>query len=112
MPKITLEFKDEERRGAILAFRVNDLMYAINELANLRRDVYKCNFYGEDSKNIKENTVITDEMWNKMIEDFFKKQQSGENPKYPSGGETYIRNQTILDRLDSILDKVRDLLDY
>lgn len=111
MPKITLEFKDEERRDAELAFRVNDLIYALNRLANLRRDVYKNRFYGDDVRVVKDNTVITDEMWNKMIEEFVKKQQNGENPEYPSGGEQFIKNQVILDRLDDILDGVRDLLD-
>ena len=111
MPKVILEFKDEEKRDAELAFRASDLMYAMNKLANLRRDVYKSRFYGEDARSVKGNTVITDEMWNEMIKDFVKKQEAGENPTYPSGGEQFIKNQVILDRLDDILDIVRDLLD-
>lgn len=111
MPKVTLEFKDEEKRDAELAFRAGDLMYALNQLANLRRDVYKCRFYGDEVRNIKGDTVITDEMWKKMTEDFVRKQEAGENPTYPSGGEQFIKNQVILDRLDDVLDIVRDLLD-
>lgn len=111
MPKITLEFNDEERNDAVLALKSRELMYAIDELVKLRRDIYKANFYGDDAKNIKDDTVITDEMWNKMVEDFVKQQETGENPVYPSGGEQYIKNEVILDRIDDILDSVRDLLD-
>lgn len=112
MPKLTLEYTDDERREALLAFRANELMYALNEVANLRRDVYKCRFYGDDSVNVKDNIVITDEMWQEKVNEFVEKQNKGEKCEYPSGGSQYIKNQTILDRLDEILDDVRDLLDY
>ena len=117
MPKIIMEFKDEERKEALKAMKTDDMLYALTKVADLRRSIYK---------GYTNNTIVVngDKV---MSEEDFKKQNEARgtikdgkyialddsNSEHPfKNNKTYIEEQYVLDELSRILDDMWDLLDY
>lgn len=111
--KVVLEFTDEERDDAYKAIRVNDIMYALWELQKYRRELYKGYINGAIIVN--GDKVLDEETISKQVKQTYTKELCPEDidntlPPFEDN-KSYIPHSGVLDRIDDILDGVRDLLD-
>ena len=111
--KVILEFTDEERNDAYKAIRVNDIMYALWELQKYRRELYKGYINGAIVVN--GDKVLDEETISKQVKQTYAKELCPEDidntlPPFEDN-KSYIPQSGVLDRIDDILDGVRDLLD-
>lgn len=111
--KVVLEFTDEERNDAYKAIRVNDIMYALWELQKYRRELYKGYINGAIVVN--GDKVLDEETISKQVKQTYAKELCPEEldntlPPFEDN-KSYIPQSGVLDRIDDILDGVRDLLD-
>lgn len=111
--KVVLEFTDEERNDAYKAIRVNDIMYALWELQKYRRELYKGYINGAIVVN--GDKVLDEETISKQVKQTYAKELCPEDidntlPPFEDN-KSYILQSGVLDRIDDILDGVRDLLD-
>lgn len=111
--KVVLEFTDEERNDAYKAIRVNDIMYALWELQKYRRELYKGYINGAIVVN--GDKVLDEETISKQVKQTYAKELCPEDidntlPPFEDN-KSYIPQSGVLDRIDDILDGVRDLLD-
>ena len=103
MAKVTFEFNDEEDNNEIiLVANRHRLAYALNEVANLYRALYNGKLYTEELVTIKDGKVLTDE-------DYEKFRETGEYPV--KGTKEYLSVDYLENKLDIILDNIRDFLD-
>lgn len=104
MAKVTYEFDEDEDRDDIRAIiDRHKLIYALSEINELYRRLWNGKIYDEKVYiSVKDNQVITDEMWKKAREE---NREIGET-------ESYISKEYIEIELDNALDRVRHLLDY
>lgn len=111
--KVVLEFTDEERNDAYKAIRVNDIMYALWELQKYRRELYKG--YVNGAIVVNGDKVLDEETISKQVKQTYAKELCPEDidntlPPFEDN-KSYILQSGVLDRIDDILDGVRDLLD-
>lgn len=111
--KVVLEFTDEERNDAYKAIRVNDIMYALWELQKYRRELYKG--YVNGAIVVNGDKVLDEETISKQVKQTYAKELCPEDidntlPPFEDN-KSYIPQSGVLDRIDDILDGVRDLLD-
>lgn len=111
--KVVLEFTDEERNDAYKAIRVNDIMYALWELQKYRRELYKG--YVNGAIVVNGDKVLDEETISKQVKQTYAKELCPEEldstlPPFKDN-KSYIPQSGVLDRIDDILDGVRDLLD-
>ena len=111
--KVVLEFTDEERNDAYKAIRVNDIMYALWELQKYRRELYKGYINGAIVVN--GDKVLDEETISKQVKQTYAKELCPEDidntlPPFEDN-KSYILQSGVLDRIDDILDGVRDFLD-
>ena len=111
--EVVLKFTDEERNDAYKAIRVNDIMYALWELQKYRRELYKGYINGAIVVN--GDKVLDEETISKQVKQTYAKELCPEDvdntlPPFEDN-KSYIPQTDVLNRLDDILDGVRDLLD-
>lgn len=111
--KTVLEFSGDERDDAYKAMRVNDLMYALWELQKYRRELYKGYINGAIVVN--GDKVLNEETISKQVKQTYAKELCPEEldstlPPFKDN-KSYIPQTDVLNRIDDILDGVRDLLD-
>lgn len=100
MAKVTFEFEDGEDTYDIdLIVNRNKMAYALEELKSFRREIYK-------------GYIDSREIVNTNTKQIFSKEDFEKNNGYIADSKIYIHDEYILQRLDDILDEVRDILDY
>lgn len=98
MAEVTFKFnEDEDREDINIIINRHKLVYALNELQNYRRSLYKG--YEPGLVIIKDNKVVCKD--NKQLEEY-----------NIEGTESLIRDDDIIKRIDNILENVIDLIDY
>lgn len=103
MAKVTFEFDDNEERSDIEeVVNRNKIMYALQDLSDLYRQLYNGKIY--DPNNI---VYITNDNKIAQEEDYKKAQEEG-HPLHGKG--YYIRQEWLENELDNILQSVNHLL--
>lgn len=96
--EINLKFSDEEKDDAFLAMNAVKMQLALMELSDLRREIYK-GYMTQDEITVNGDKVLSREDIATQSREDFKKNVA------------YISEQTILDKLDEILDDIQFLID-
>ena len=103
MAKVIFEFDDNEERSDIEeVVNRNKIMYALQDLSDLYRQLYNGKIY--DPNNI---VYITNDNRIAQEEDYKKAQEEG-HPLHGKG--YYIRQEWLENELDNILQSVNHLL--
>ena len=111
--KIVLEFKDEERDKAYKAMKAGNLSYALWELQQFRRELYKG--YTNNEIIVNGDRILDSETISKQSRQTYARELCPEEidetlPPFKDN-KSYIPREDVLYRIDSILDLVRDILD-
>lgn len=97
MAKTIFEFNEDEEYDVELTVNRHKLAYALHELADFRRDIYKGYIDNQE-------TVFTD------TKQIFTEEDFEEKNGYIPESKTYIHDEYVLRRLDDILDMVYQII--
>lgn len=111
--EIVLKYKDDEREDAIKAMRVSSFSCLVWELQKYRRELYKG--YNNNEIVVNGNRVLDDETISKQARQSYAKELCPEEvdetlPPFKDN-KAYIWKEDVLNRIDEILDIVRDVID-
>ncbi len=112
--KIILEYDGEEKEEALKAMQVNSISCVIWELQKYRRELYKG--YISNTIVVNGDKVLDEETVSKQAKQSYAKELCPEEvdeslPPFKDNKE-YIWKEDVLDKIDEILDSVREFLDY
>lgn len=103
MAKTIFEFNSDEEHDVNLVVNRIPMLYALEQLDRLYRDLYNGKIYNSDAiVYIKEDGTVATE------EDYKRVQETG---AFLSGGKHYVNQDWLEGELDNILSEVRHLLD-
>ena len=117
MPKITLEYNDDERNDAIRAMRSSEMSSALWELYQYLRELRKG--YIKNEIIVNDGKVLDEETVNKQFKQYsYPKEllkQTGEEidtslPNFEDN-VSYIPRESVINKLEEILYEINDILD-